>query len=156
MDKRAVSTLMKGCGALALAVAAALAGCDTLRSIASLHDAELKLVHTQRYLNELTLTLTLLDAGPPQPGSRARVDTALAGLERNAGDEPTLRARVRDLKDQVLAYRGAGAGGAGAEPAARIPALVAAIQAAAEQRAADRDAALSKRLHAGLAATALA
>jgi signal transduction histidine kinase len=153
MHKRAVSTLIKGCGVVTLVMAAALAGWDALRSTASMHEAELQLVRTQHHLNDLTLAL--FNAGQPRSDSPLSTAPALAALARDAGGAPTLLARVRELEDRVLAYRGAGPG-ALAGQADRIPTLIAAVQAAAERRAADRHAALSARLHAGLTIAGLA
>lgn len=153
MNKRAASSLIKACGALALVMVALLAGGDALRSVAAMHEAHLLLARTQHALNNLTLTL--LDASPPQAGHPDRVDPALASLARDAASEPALLAPLRELEDRVRAYRAAPPG-ARAEQAARIPALAAAVQAAASRRAADRQAELSGRLRAGLAAAALA
>jgi signal transduction histidine kinase len=153
MHKRAVSTLIKGCSAVTLVMAAALASWDALESTASMHEAELQLVRTQHRLNELTLAL--FNAGRTQSGDPLPTAPALAALARDAGGEPALAARIRELEDRVLAYGGAESG-ARAEQAARIPPLIAAVQAAAERRAAERHAALSARLHAGLTVAALA
>lgn len=153
MHKRTVSIWMKGCGAVILATATALAGLDALQSTASMHEAELQLMRTQHHLNDLTLAL--FNAGQPQSGSHLPTAPALADLARDAGGAPTLLARVRELEDRMLAYREAGPG-VRAEQADRIPALIAAVQTAAERRAADRHAALSTRLHAGLTISALA
>jgi signal transduction histidine kinase len=153
MHKRVVSTLINGCGAVALVMAAALAGWDAVQSTASMHEAELQLTHTEHHLNDLTLAL--FNAGQPQSGSPLATAPALAALSRDANGAPALLARVRELEDRVLAYREAGPG-ARAEQADRIPALIAAVQTAAEHRAADRHAALSARLHAGLTIAGLA
>ena len=153
MDKRIVSRLIRGSGVLALVTMAALAGGDALRSARSMQEAGMQLARTHHYLNDLTLAL--FSAGQPQSGSVERIGPALAGLEREAGDEPALRRQVRELGDHMQAYREAGPGMRAAQ-AGDIPGLVTAIQASAERRAADRNAALSGRLHAGLIAAALA
>nr|WP_314625643.1 histidine kinase [uncultured Noviherbaspirillum sp.] len=153
MDKRIVSRLIRGSGILALVTMAALAGGDALRSARSMQEAGVQLARTQQYLNDLTLAL--FDAGQPLSGSSEPVGPALAGLEREADSEPALRRQVRELQGQVQAYREARPGMRTAQ-AGQIPGLVTAIQASAERRAADRYAALSRRLHAGLAGAALA
>lgn len=153
MDKRTVSTLIKGCGCVALVLAAALAGRDALRSVTSMHEAALLQVRTQHNLNDVTLTL--LNAGQTPADAPTHSDPALSSLERDASAEPAMLARVHELEDQVLAYRGAGPG-ARAEHSLRISVLVAAIQAEAARRAADRRAALSGRMYGSLAAAALA
>ena len=152
MNKRAVSTLIKACIALALVMVAALAGSDAFRSLAAMRQAELQLYHTEHHLNELALTL--LSAGP-QADVAGRIEPVLAALERDAAGDATLASQVKQLAEQVLAYRAA-QGNARVEQAARIPALAAAIQASAAHRAADRQAALSRRLYAGLTIAALA
>ena len=153
MDKRAVSTLIKSCGVLTLVMVAALAGADALRSVASMHETGMQLTRIQRHLNDLTLTL--FNSGQPLPGGTGRTDPDLTGLEGEAGAEPALRAQVRELEEQVTAYREAGAG-VRAEQGGRIAGLVGGIQAAAERHAADRTAVLSGRLYGALTAAALA
>ena len=152
MDDRAVSTLIKACAAIALVVAAATAGWDALRSIAALQDAQLALINTQRNLTDLTLDL--FSASQRQAESLGRVDRALASLERNAGGDLALLARVRELEDRLLAYPVSDIS-ARAEQAGRIAVLVASIQAAGERQSNGRRAALSTRLYADLAAAAL-
>jgi signal transduction histidine kinase len=152
MNERSVSTLLRACGALALAVAAAFAGSDVLHSLAAMRQADLQLYHTGDHLDQLALTL--LRAGP-QPGGEKGIEPVLAALDRDAAGEPALAAQVKQLEDRVLAYR-ATDGGARAEQAVRIAALTTAIQASAARRASDRQAALSGRLYAGLTIAALA
>jgi signal transduction histidine kinase len=152
MNDRAVSTLIKACAAAVLVVAAAIAGWDALRSIAALQDAQLVLINTQRNLTDLTLDL--FSASQRQAESLGRIDRALASLERNAGGDLALMARVRELEDRLLAYPVSDIS-ARAEQADRIAVLVAAIQAAGEHKSNARRAAFSSRLHADLAAAAL-
>ena len=154
MDKRVLSSLIKGCGAIALVVVAALAGRDALRSVASLHEADLQLALTEHHLNDVALALLTVQQRQPVP---ARLASAQAGLEQAASADPALQTPVRELEDQVAAYLATAAGvGAVTEAAARIPAMIASIQAAAERRAAVRHASLTGRLLAGLSAAALA
>ena len=153
MDKRTVSTLIKGSGMVGLFMIAALAGGVALRTVDAMQDAAMQLARTQHHLNDLTLML--FNAGQSLPGGTERVDPALAGLEREAGGDPALRAQVRELEDQVLAYREAGPA-AGTAQAGRIPGLVRGLHASAERWVADRNVALSRRLHAALTTAALA
>jgi signal transduction histidine kinase len=152
MDKRAVSSMIKACGIFALVLAAAFAGRDALQSVEGMHEADLLLVRTRHNLNDLTLTL--LHASQARASEAGRTDPALTSLERDAGGEPALLARLQELEDRVQAYRAADPG-ARAEQAARISVLVAAIGTAAERRAAEQHTALSVRLYAALAAAGL-
>ena len=152
MNDRAVSTLIKACVAAALVAAVALAGWDALRCVTALQEAQAVLINIQRNLTDLTLDL--FSASQRQAESLGRIDRTLAGLERNAGGDLALLARVRELEDRMLAYPVSDIS-ARAEQADRIAVLVAAIQAAGERHAHARRAALSTRLHVELAAVAL-
>ncbi len=152
MDDRAVPTLIKACAAIALVLAAALAGWDALRSISAIQDAQMVLINTQRNLTDLTLDL--FSASQRQAETLGRIDQTLASLERSAGGDVAMLARVRELEDRLLAYPVSDIS-ARAEQASRITVLVAAIQTASERQSASTRAALVTRLYADLAAAAL-
>ena len=152
MDDRAVPTLIKACAAIALVLAAALVGWDALRSIAAIQDAQMVLTNTQHNLTDLTLDL--FSASQRQAESLGRIDKTLASLERGAGGDVAMLARIRELEDRVLAYPVSDIS-ARAEQASRITVMVAAIQTASERRSASRRTALVTRLYVDLAAAAL-
>ena len=152
MDNRAVSTLIKTLAAVALVLAAAFACWDALRTNAAIHEAQHVEINIQRSLTDLTLDL--FNASLRQSTGLSRIDQALASLDRHAGGDLALLARVRELEDRLLAYPGTEPS-ARAEQAARIAVLVAAIQTAGERIAASRRAALTTRLHVDVAAAAL-